>query len=57
MISSNGRCTREIKSRISVAKAAFKEKKMMMKKKTLFASKLDLNLRKKLVKRYRVYGA
>jgi hypothetical protein len=37
---------REIKSRTSTAKATFN------KKKTLFASKLDLNLRKKLVKCY-----
>jgi len=35
--------TREIKSRIAVEKAAFN-------KKTLFNSKLDINLRKKLVK-------
>jgi hypothetical protein len=40
------RCTREIKSRIAMAKAAFN------KKKNLFTSKLDLNLRKKLVKFY-----
>ena len=37
---------REIKSRIAMAKAAFN------KKKTLFTSKLDLNLRKKLIKCY-----
>jgi len=36
----------EIKSRIAMAKAAFN------KKKTRFTSKLDLNLRKKLVKYY-----
>jgi hypothetical protein len=42
----DGRCTRENKSRIVMAKAAFN------KKKTLFTSKLDLNLRKKLVKCY-----
>jgi len=42
----NGRCTCEIKSRIATAKAAFS------KKKTFFTSKLDLNLRKKLVKCY-----
>jgi hypothetical protein len=35
---------REIKSRIAVAKATFNNK-------TLFTRKLDLNLRKKLVKR------
>ena len=46
MTTNNVRCTREIKSRISIAKAALK------KKKTLFTSKLDLNLRKKLVKYY-----
>jgi hypothetical protein len=39
-------CTREIKSRIAMAKAAFS------KKKNLFISKKDLNLRKKLVKCY-----
>ena len=50
MITSNERCTREIKSRISVAKAAKKENKEKKKKKKLFASKLDLNLRKKPVK-------
>jgi hypothetical protein len=38
--------TLEIKSRIAMAKAIFN------KKKTLFNSKLDLNLRKKLVKCY-----
>jgi hypothetical protein len=43
MITNDARCTREIKSRIAMAKAAFN------KKKTLFNSKLDLNLRKKLV--------
>ena len=45
----------EIKSKIAMAKAAFN------KKKTLFTSKLDLNLRKKLVKCYiwsmALYGA
>ena len=44
-----------IKSRIAMAKAAFN------KKKNLFTSKLDLNLRKKVVKCYvwsmAVYGA
>jgi hypothetical protein len=43
MIKNNARCTREIKSRIAMAKATFN-------KKTLFTSKLDLNLRKKLIK-------
>jgi hypothetical protein len=42
----DARCTREIKSRIAMAKAAFN------KKKNLFTSRLDLNLRKKLVKCY-----
>ena len=37
----DARCTREIKSRIIIAKAAFK------KKETLFTSKLDLNLERK----------
>jgi hypothetical protein len=46
MITKDARCTREIKSRIAKSKAAFN------KKKTLFTSKLDLNLRKKLVKCY-----
>ena len=45
----------EIKPRIAMAKAAFS------KKKTLFTSKLDLNLRKKLIKCYiwsmALYGA
>jgi hypothetical protein len=45
MFTNNGKCTCEIKSRIAMAKAAFNKKK-----KTLFTSKLDLNLRKKLVK-------
>jgi hypothetical protein len=46
MITSDARCTRDIKSRIAMAKAAFN------KKKNLFTSKLELNLRKKLVKCY-----
>ena len=46
MLTNDGRCTREIKSRIAMAKAAFS------KKKTLFTSKLELNLRKKLIKCY-----
>ena len=40
------RCTREIKSRIAMAKASFNRKK------TLFTSKLDLNLRTKVMKCY-----
>ena len=55
MLTNDGRCTREIKSRTAMAKAAFN------KKKTLFTNKLDLNLRKKLVKCYilsmALYGA
>jgi len=55
MVTNDGRCTCEIKSRIPTVKAAFN------KKKTLFTSKLDLNLRKKLVKCYiwsmALYGA
>jgi len=51
----DGRCTCEIKCRIAMAKAAFD------KKKTLFTSTLDLELRKKLVKCYiwsiALYGA
>jgi hypothetical protein len=46
MITNYARCTCVIKSRIATAKAAFN--KMM----NLFTSKLDLNLRKKLVKCY-----
>ena len=55
MLTDDGRYICEIKSRIAMAKAAFK------KKKNLFTSKLDLNLRKKLVKCYvwsmALYGA
>jgi hypothetical protein len=55
MITNGARCTHEIKSRMAMAKAAF------YKKKILFTSKLDLNLRKKLVKCYiwstALYGA
>jgi len=55
MLTSDGRCTCEIKSRIAMAKAAFN------KKKALFTSKLDLNLRTKLIKCYiwsmALYGA
>jgi hypothetical protein len=43
LITSDARCTREIKSRIAMAKAAFNKKR-------IFTSKLDLNLRKNLVK-------
>ena len=47
MLTDDGRCTCEIKSRFAMAKAAFNKKK-----KNLFTSKLDINLRKKLVKCY-----
>jgi len=43
MITYNAICTQEIKFRISKAKAA------LIKEKTLFTSKLDLKLKKKLV--------
>ena len=46
MLTNDGRCTREIKSRIAMAKAAFN------KKRALFTSTLGLKLRKKLVKCY-----
>jgi hypothetical protein len=46
MLPNDGRCTCEIKSRIAMAKAAFNEKK------NLFTSKLDLKLRKKLVREH-----
>ena len=55
MLTNDGRCTCEIKSRIAMAKAAFS------KKNTLFTSKWDINLRKKLIKCYiwsmALYGA
>jgi len=44
MITSDLGCTREIKSRLAIAKAAFKRKK------TLFTCKMDLNLNKNPVK-------
>jgi hypothetical protein len=46
MITNDARCTREIKARIFMEKAAFNEKK------TRFISRLDLNLTKKLAKCY-----
>ena len=56
MLTNGRRCTCEVKSRIAMAKAAFKKKK-----KNIFTSTWDLNLRKKLVKRYiwsmALYGA
>jgi hypothetical protein len=55
MITNDARCIREIRSRIATARAAFN------KKKALFTSKLDLNLRKKLaeccVSSIALYGA
>jgi hypothetical protein len=44
MMTSDARCTREIKSRIAKTKEAFNTKNI------LFISKHDLNLRKKLAK-------
>jgi hypothetical protein len=43
-MTNDARCMREIKSRIAMAKAAFK------KINALFTSKLDLNLRNQLIK-------
>ena len=55
ILTNDRRCTCEIKCRIAMAKAAFN------KKKALFNSTLDLELRKKLVKCYiwsiALYGA
>ena len=55
MLTEDGRCMCEIKSRIAIANAAFNRKK------NLFTSKLDLNLRKRLVRCYvwsiALYGA
>jgi hypothetical protein len=55
IITHNARCTRKVKSRMAMAKAAFN------KKKNLFTSTLDLNLKNKLVKCYiwsiALYGA
>ena len=46
MLTNDGRCTCEIKSRFATAKTAFN------KKRAIFTSTLDLKLRKKLVKYY-----
>jgi len=46
MLTNDAGCTREIKSRMVMTKAAFD------KKKALFTRKMDLNLRKKLVQCY-----
>ena len=55
ILTNDGRCTGEIKCRITMAKAAFNNKR------TLFTRTLDLELRKKLVKCYiwstALYGA
>jgi hypothetical protein len=55
MLTNDGRCTCEIKSSIAMAKAEFN------KKRALFTSNMDLELRKKLVKCYiwsiALYGA
>jgi hypothetical protein len=55
ILTNYGRCTCEIKCRFAMAKATFN------KKRTLFTSTLDLELRKKLVKCYvwsiALYGA
>jgi hypothetical protein len=46
MVTNDATGTREIKSRIAMAKATLKRKK------TIFTRKMDLNVRKKLVKFY-----
>jgi predicted restriction endonuclease len=55
VLTNDGRCTCEIKSRIAIAKAA------LNKMRDLFTIKVDLELRKKLVKCYvwriALYGA
>jgi hypothetical protein len=55
LTTNDARCSREIESRIAMAKAAFN------KKESFFTSQPDLNLRKKLVKCYiwsiALYGA
>jgi hypothetical protein len=55
MLTNDGRCTCEIKSSIAMAKVAYNKKRV------LFTSKMDLELRKKLVKCYiwsiALYGA
>ena len=55
ILANDGRCTCEIKCRTAMVKAMFN------KKRALFTSKLDLELRKKLVKCYiwstALYGA
>ena len=55
ILTNDGRCTCEIKCRTAMAKAAFNKKRV------LFTSTLDLELRKKIVKCYiwsiALYGA
>jgi hypothetical protein len=46
MVTNDIRCTREIKSRIAVKKAAFNGKR------AIFTRKLDLSIRKELVNCY-----
>jgi hypothetical protein len=46
MLTNDDRCTCEMKSRIAMTKAAFSKKRV------LFTSKMDVELRKKLVKCY-----
>jgi hypothetical protein len=46
LVTNDATCTREIKFRIAMAKAAFNRKK------TLFTNELDLNVRNKPVKCY-----
>jgi hypothetical protein len=46
MLTNDGRCTCEIKSKVTITKAAFN------KKRALIITKMDLELRKKLVKCY-----
>jgi hypothetical protein len=54
MIANDARCTREIKLKIAVAKAAFKKKKALFRRKV--PGKVDCNLKKKLVSAI-LYGA
>jgi len=52
IVTNQARYTCDIKSRIGMAKAAFKKKKKKKKKKTLLNSKLDLDIRNKPEKCY-----
>jgi len=51
IVTYEAKCTREINCRIAIEKAAFN------KKKNFFASKLNIQQRKKLVKHIALYGA